>query len=49
MMRTVGVCVLVVIVVLVLFALASRYNWNPLDRLATPSAPPPTSTPPAQG
>lgn len=40
MLRTVGICVLVVIILLVGFALMSRFNWNPLDRLATP---PPTA------
>lgn len=44
MLRTVGICVLVIIVLLVIFALLSRFNWNPLDRIATPSATTATTT-----
>lgn len=46
MLRTVGICVLVVIILLVAFALLSRFNWNPLERIATPPpAPTPASVP----
>ena len=43
MLRIVGIVVVVVVLLLIAFAAASRYGWNPLDRIATPPAP--TTTP----
>lgn len=46
MLKTVGIIVVVVLVLLVAFAVLSRYGWNPMERIATPPAPtPPASVP----
>lgn len=38
MLRIVGIVVVVVVLMAILFAMASRWGWNPLATLATPPA-----------